>query len=179
MLSGHEKAFIRLDGLPDIIVFGMEVSVQQFEQQIAKQIQSNVALVSRSVQLADRTVAKIIVAGGSSKIPLFKKLIAEQLPGIPIIDSDPSAVRKGLQLLQFGTMTVLDIYPFDLKMEGDEKTFAYLVRKSESIPLRKRWNLTFPSGELTFSLKFYQNEHLVATAFIPERPRENKFNLFL
>ncbi len=71
------------------------------------------------------------------------------------------------------------MYPFDIKMEGDEKAFAHLVKKGESVPLRKKLNLTFPSGELTFSLKFYQNDSLVATVFIPERPRENKFSLFL
>lgn len=38
MLSSHDKAFIRLDGLPDIVVFGMEVSVQQFEKQILKEV---------------------------------------------------------------------------------------------------------------------------------------------
>ena len=111
------------------------------------------------------------MGGGSSQIPLFRSLVKQQLEGMPVIDCDPTAIKQGLIYLQDSSIKILDIYPFDLKMEGDDKTFAHLVRKGESLPLRKKCSLTFPSGELTFSLKFYQNEHLVATGFIPERPR--------
>ena len=47
------------------------------------------------------------------------------------------------------------------------------------MPLRKRHAIKFPSGELTLTIKFYQNNELVATFVVPERPRENTFSLFV
>jgi hypothetical protein len=56
-------------------------------------------------------------------------------------------------------------------MEADEKLAAKLIEKGEGLPVRIKKAMQFPSGELTYSMKFYQNDQLVATLLIPERPR--------
>jgi hypothetical protein len=81
--------------------------------------------------------------------------------------------------IKTGAVHVLDVTPFDLLIEGDEKYSCLAVAKGESIPLRKKLVMRFPSGELTYSMRFYQNGLLVASCLIPERPSESKYNLYV
>ena len=41
---------------------------------------------------------------------------------------------------------VIDICPFDLRLEGDEKLKINLIKKGQALPLRKKQTLKFPSG---------------------------------
>jgi hypothetical protein len=66
-----------------------------------------------------------------------------------------------------GSVHVLDITPFDVRIEGDEKYSCLAVAKGEGLPLRKKIPMKFPSGELTYSMRFFQNGLLVASCLIP------------
>lgn len=76
-LSQSEMAFVRLDGLPDILVYGCEVSSLQFEQCIKSTLQQNIDLIKSS--LNGMQVEKLIINGSSAKIPLFRSMVADQL----------------------------------------------------------------------------------------------------
>jgi heat shock protein 1/8 len=76
-LSQSEMAFVRLDGLPDILIYGCEVSLVQFEQCIKSTLQQNIDLIKDT--LNGLHVSKLIISGSSTKIPLFRSMVADQL----------------------------------------------------------------------------------------------------
>jgi molecular chaperone DnaK (HSP70) len=76
-LSQSEMAFVRLDGLPDIIIYGCEVSTTQFEQCIRAALQQNIDLIKEA--LSGLQVGKLIINGSSSRIPLFRSMLSDQL----------------------------------------------------------------------------------------------------
>jgi molecular chaperone DnaK (HSP70) len=74
-LSQSEMAFVRLDGLPDILVYGCEVSALQFENCVKGALQHNIDVIKSA--LSDFRVGKIILSGSSSKIPVFRSLMGQ------------------------------------------------------------------------------------------------------
>ena len=49
-------------------------------------------------------------------------------------------------LVKSDQIQLVDICPFDLKMQGEDKHETVVASKGEAIPLRKRFGLKFPSG---------------------------------
>jgi molecular chaperone DnaK (HSP70) len=56
---------------------------------------------------AHEKVNKVILAGGSSKIPLFLYLLNQTLPGVQFIDSDAEFIQRGLTCVQSDKIKVL------------------------------------------------------------------------
>ena len=78
------------------------------------------------------------MTGKSCQIPLFRKMLTDVAGNIPIIDAQKTWIKEGLNLVKSQQIQLLDICPFDIRMQGDEKLSTVMVRKGQSIPLRKR-----------------------------------------
>lgn len=126
-LSQSEMAFVRLDGLPDILVYGCEVSSVQFELCIKSTLQQNIDLIKDT--LNGIKLSKLIINGSSTKIPLFRKMLADQLKQYKFIPCNQEWLREGLMAVKSGSVHVLDITPFEIRIEGDEKYSCLAVSK--------------------------------------------------
>jgi actin-related protein len=85
MLSSNDKAFVRLDGLPNILTYGCEISIREFEKCISKDIEENVELIREGLIGKKSRVSKLVLTGGSCAIPQFRRLLAEVVGEIPVI----------------------------------------------------------------------------------------------
>lgn len=170
-------AFVRLDGLPDIMVYGCEISQAQFEQCVSSAMEQNLALIKSTV--ADFALKKLVITGNSSKIPFYRSLMAQQLRSYKMMPANEEWLREGLLAMRTGSAHVLEVTAFEIRIEGDEKYSSVAVKKGETLPLRKKMEMRFPSGELTYSMRFFQNGLLVASCLIPERPSETRYNLYV
>lgn len=77
-------AFIRLDGLPDIAVYGCEITLTQFESCIQKYILKNLSMISESIAKNNWKLSQIILTGNSCKIPLFQSSLKKLMSNIKI-----------------------------------------------------------------------------------------------
>ena len=75
-LANSERAFVRLDELPDIRVFGCEVSQKQFEECIRDDLNKNFEMVRRVLN-RDRKISTIITTGGSCSLLAFGRMMRE------------------------------------------------------------------------------------------------------
>ena len=73
------------------------------------------------------------------------------------MQAEPEWAREGLLLIKSAEMHLLEVCPFEVRIEGDENFSCRAVSRGESIPLRKKIPMRFPSGELSFSMRFYQD----------------------
>jgi hypothetical protein len=73
-------------------------------------------------------------------------MVAQQLKQYKTIQCKEDWVREGILGIKTGAVQVLEVTPFDLRIEGDEKYSCIVIVKGESIPLRKKIVMKFPSG---------------------------------
>jgi hypothetical protein len=70
-------AYIRLDGLPDILVYGCEISLLQFEKCIASAINLNISMIKNAINSINEPLSRIIINGESSRIPCFQNMLSQ------------------------------------------------------------------------------------------------------
>lgn len=54
-------------------------------------------------------------------------MLQEVAGDIPVNEAEKSWIKEGLLAIKSESIRTMDIYPFDLRMEGDEKLSAHLV----------------------------------------------------
>jgi hypothetical protein len=56
-------------------------------------------------------------------------MLQEVAGDIPVVEAQKGWIKEGLLAIKSEAIQVMDICPFDLRMEGDEKLSAHLVHK--------------------------------------------------
>ena len=125
---------------------------------------------------ADMTIEeidKIILVGGSSKMPVVAKYIKSLLDVEVVIDDNPdesiamgvgiaSAIkeRKG----EIKDVILADICPFSLGTAIYDCTFSPIIQRNETLPCkRSKYYVTVNNNQTSFDFPIYQGENLVAS----------------
>ncbi|MDQ1301816.1 MAG: hypothetical protein QG637_1738 [Chloroflexota bacterium] len=160
-----------------------EVSRDEFEELIADLLGRTMELVRKALVDANLTpdkIERVLLVGGSTRIPAVWDLIAAQMGQEPHIEIDPdaavalgAAVQAGIIAGEEVDAILVDVTPYSLGIEtaqvgyggrlrGD--LFTPLVRRNTTVPVHKSQIFTtlFP-GQEQIHIKVYQGENPVAS----------------
>src|SRR5712691_6513681 len=130
------------------------------------------------VQAAD--IDRVLLVGGSTRIPAVWELVSEHMEQSPHDEIDPDAVVALGAAVQAGIIAgeeidavLVDVTPLSLGIETatigitghvQEDRFAPLIRRNTTVPVHKSevFSTLFP-GQSAIHVKVYQGEHQVAS----------------
>ena len=136
-------------------------------------------------------IDKVILVGGSSKMPVIKQYI-KSLTDVPVVvDDSPDesvAVGAGLSAAikerkgEIKDMILADICPFSLGTALYDGTFSPIIERNDTLPCsRTRYYVTVDNYQTKMNFPIYQGENLIAsenlclgTVTIKDLPRRPK-----
>ncbi|MDE7202110.1 MAG: molecular chaperone HscC [Lachnospiraceae bacterium] len=136
-------------------------------------------------------IDKVILVGGSSKMPVVKQYI-KSLTDVPVVvDDSPDesvAVGAGLSAAikerkgEIKDMILADICPFSLGTALYDGTFSPIIERNDTLPCsRTRYYVTVDNYQTKMNFPIYQGENLIAsenlclgTVTIKDLPRRPK-----
>jgi molecular chaperone DnaK len=136
------------------------------------------ALTDAGLEASD--VNRVLLVGGSTRIPAVWQMVAERLGQDPHIEIDPdaavalgAAVQAGIIAGEEIDAILVDVTPMSLGIETatislagqlNADHFAPLIHRNATIPVQKSESFTtiFP-GQETIHIKVYQGENIVAS----------------
>ena len=158
-LSDHPFADIEIDHIGQVdgkdIHMSSEISRMEFQEMIADDINRTMESVSRAMEDASVLAAdidKIIMVGGSTRIPMISRLIIEKFGEPPCIGIDPDlcvAIGAGIQAgREMGINTggaLIDVTPYTFgtsaigQINGmfSERQFVPLIHRNTKLPASK------------------------------------------
>lgn len=115
---------------------------------------------------------KIILVGGSSKMPIIKQYIKSLFDVEVVLDENPDeSVALGVGMAaaikertgDIKDMILADICPFSLGTELYDGTFSPVIERNETLPCsRTRYYVTVKNNQTELEFPIYQGENLVA-----------------
>jgi molecular chaperone DnaK len=160
-----------------------EVSRPEFEELIADLLDRTMACVDKALadaKLAPRAIDRVLLVGGSTRIPAVWDLVSKRMEQDPHIEIDPdaavalgAAVQAGIIAGEEIDTILVDVTPYSLGIEVAEfgvtgrlhgDRFAPLVRRNTTIPVQKSQVFTtlYP-GQEQIHIKVYQGESPIAS----------------
>jgi len=160
-----------------------EVTQDEFVALIADLLERTLTCIDQA--LADASleageIDRVLLVGGSTRIPAVWELVAGRLGQDPHIEIDPdaavalgAAVQAGIIVGEEIDAILVDVTPLSLGIEtaqigitGQIRTdhFAPLIRRNTTIPVQKSEVFsTLHPGQKAIHVKVYQGEHPVAS----------------
>jgi len=160
-----------------------EVERSEFEELILDLLQRTIQCVDQALADAHLTASQIdrvLLVGGSTRIPLVWQMMAERMGQDPHLEIDPdaavalgAAVQAGILAGEEIDTILVDVTPLSLGIEVANFTFTGRVRSDIFAPLIRR-NTTIPvhasevfstlaPGQDRILIKVYQGENPVAS----------------
>jgi molecular chaperone DnaK len=160
-----------------------EVARDEFEELIDDLLTRTITCMDRALtdaQLEPEAIDRVLLVGGSTRIPAVFDLVAGRMRQEPHIEIDPdaavalgAAVQAGILAGEEIDTILVDVTPLSLGIDSAEVTiggrllidrFSPLVRRNTSIPVQrsKVFSTLFP-GQDAIDVKVYQGEHPVAS----------------
>jgi molecular chaperone DnaK len=161
-----------------------EVSREEFVLLITDLLEGTIAAVAQALtdaKLQPADIDRILLVGGSTRIPAVFSLVAEHMGQEPHLEIDPdaavalgAAVQAGIIAGEEIDAVLVDVTPLSLGIEtarismtGHLETdrFVPLIRRNTTIPVRKSESFTtmFP-GQESIQVKVYQGENPIASS---------------
>ncbi|MDQ4077557.1 MAG: Hsp70 family protein [Chloroflexota bacterium] len=198
LLRAAEEAKIELSSVPYTLVsleyiaedetgtalhIRREVQRDEFEELIEDLLESTIAFVDRALQDAEMEpddIDRVLLVGGSTRIPRVWEMVAERLEQDPHLEIDPdaavalgAAVQGGIIAGEEIDAILVDVTPLTLGIETarvgilgnlQPDVFSPLVRRNTTIPVEKseEFSTLFP-GQDAIHIKVYQGESTVAS----------------
>lgn len=117
-------------------------------------------------------IDKVILAGGSSRMPVVKQYI-KSLTDVPVVaDKSPDeSVAAGAAIAaaikersgEIGDMVLADICPFSLGTALYDGTFSPIIERNDTLPCsRTRYYVTVDHYQTKMNFPIYQGENLIA-----------------
>ena len=160
-----------------------EVERAEFVALIDDLLQSTLVSVDQALsdaRLPAADIDRILLVGGSTRIPAVYNLVARRMGQAPHLEIDPdaavalgAAVQAGIIAGEEIDAILVDVTPLSLGIETarislvghvESDHFVPLVRRNTTIPVRKSelFSTMFP-GQETIEIKVYQGENPVAS----------------
>ncbi len=160
-----------------------EVTRHEFEELIADLLGRTMELVRKALMdagLSPNQIDRVLLVGGSTRIPAVWDLITAQMGQEPHIEIDPdaavalgAAVQAGIIAGEEVDAILVDVTPYSLGIETAQigyggrihtDLFTPLVRRNTTVPVQKSQVFTtlFP-GQEQIHIKVYQGENPVAS----------------
>lgn len=160
-----------------------EVSRTEFIDTIDDLLQRTISCIGQALSDANLTPAdidRVLLVGGSTRIPAVWDLVARRLEQDPHIEIDPDAAVALGAAVQAGIIAgepidaiLVDVAPLSLGIETARMTmtgrleidqFVPLIRRNATIPVQKSevFNTLFP-GQDQIHIKVYQGENPIAS----------------
>lgn len=188
-LSAKETVFIDLpflaagkDGKPAGL--HRELTRKEFERLIGAMVRSTMTQVDTALGdagLKPSEIGAILLVGGSTKIPLVKRVLSEKMGREPLQEVDPdkavalgAAIQAGIksgELAGENGIIITDVCPYTLGIECVKDLggivlpgfFDVLIPRNTTIPVTvKRRYQTFSDNQEEAHIKVYQGESLIA-----------------
>jgi molecular chaperone DnaK (HSP70) len=176
-LSARERARARVELLGGR-VYEREVTRDEFESMIAPLVDRSIAATARALRDAGRrldgqAVDSVVLVGGSTRIPLVRRKVADALGLEPYTALDPDrvvalgAAVQGSVLSRAGGpdagALLLDVIPLSLGIETLNGAVAKLIVRNSTVPARatERFS-TSVDNQTSIRLSVYQGEREMA-----------------
>lgn len=183
-LSQADVAPIELPSLLRVsgadVTFTTTVTRARFEALIADFVASTLSrldLALADAKVTKATVSQVVLVGGSSRVPLVRRRVAEYFGKEPRIDVDPdeavalgAAIQVGLKSgaisAEAGIM-ITDVSPFTLGVEAQSKAgsqivngiFAPVIPRNSTVPVSRTERFaTTVDGQKSVTIKIFQGE---------------------
>jgi molecular chaperone DnaK len=185
-LSDHPFAWMREEYLAEKngqpLHLEYEVARTQFEAMIEDLLQSTTQSIDRVLKdagLSARDLDRVLLVGGSTRMPAVWELVAEHTgvePEMAINPDEAVALGAGVQAAITAGQPIdsilVDVTPFSLGIEvvtflGDRiipDQYSVLIRRNTAIPTTREqvFSTVYP-GQDTVHIKVYQGEHPIAS----------------
>ena len=172
MLSGKNRA-VRTFML-GTAEYTMEMSNQQLihiSAELFKRMTGPMKKVLNDSGMTWEEIDKVILAGGSSKMPVVRQYIQSIAETCVAVDDRPDeSIALGVGLAaaikaragEIRDMVLSDICPFSLGMELYDGTFSPIIERNDTLPCsRSRIYSTASDGQEAMTFKIYQGESIM------------------
>ncbi|WP_017327311.1 Hsp70 family protein [Synechococcus sp. PCC 7336] len=163
-----------------------EVSRERFEELIAPLLSETLGAIDRALEDAKckaEDLDRVILVGGSTRIPLVQRLVAEHLGQDPIDSIQPELCVALGAALQAGVLTgeavdaiLVDVIPHSLGISVVEETpmgylpglFSSIIPRNSVIPVsRSEVYSTVADGQKAVEIEIFQGENAIAKENVP------------
>jgi molecular chaperone DnaK (HSP70) len=141
----------RVRGVPVHLKY--ELSRMEFEEMIQDDLMETMEAISKALRdaaLLPGAIEKILLVGGSTRIPLVSKLLGEKLGKMPHSEVDPdlcvalgAAIQAGIEMGQEVGSVLVDVTPYTFgtsafdHFTGNPYVFVPLIHRNSKLPITK------------------------------------------
>jgi molecular chaperone DnaK len=152
----------------------IELTRTKFEEMVAPLIQSTLEPLQRSLKDADlqpRDIDRILLVGGSTRIPAFQRAIQDFFSGKELdrsVNPDEAvamgaAVQAGVVGGDIKDVLLLDVTPLSLGIETLGEVFTKIIERNTTIPTSKGQEFsTATDGQTSVEIHVLQGERAMA-----------------
>lgn len=163
-----------------------EIAREDFENLITPMLKETLAAIDRALSDADMEatdIDRVILVGGSTRIPLVQRLVENHLAGTPVSSFDPdlcvglgAAVQAGVLSGEAVDSILVDVTPHSLGIAAVMSTpmgpvpdmFSAIIPRNSVIPIsRSQIYRTAYEQQDTVEIEVYQGENAIARENVP------------
>ncbi len=193
-LSSMQETTIDIDSLAEGVDFNLTITRPEFEDLCKEDFNRCIPIVERALKEAKLTkeeINKVVLVGGSTRIPKIQQLVKEFFidekkickslhadEAVAIGAAIAGAIATNFEEIGLDRLTLIDVTPLSLGLRLTNGEMAVLIEKNSPIPCEKSDTfVTAKDNQKNARVKVYQGEykyadknHLVGEILINDLP---------